>query len=105
MLAVSLLLALFAMAFGTRRLNPAEQQDGLILAMAAESMVKLVAFLAVGAFVVWGLHGGIGALTAVGARPIPGSPRSSSAPDPAIWLVDHAPVGERGRCCCRASSM
>ena len=35
-LAVSLLLALFAMAFGTRRINPKEHQDGLILAIAVE---------------------------------------------------------------------
>ena len=33
-LAVSLLLALFAMAFGTRRINPKEHQNGLILAIA-----------------------------------------------------------------------
>ena len=44
----------------TRRINPKEHQDGLILAIAAESIVKLIAFLAVGAFVVWGLSGGIG---------------------------------------------
>ncbi len=45
-LAVAALLALFAMAFGTRRINPTEHQQGLILAIAVESVVKLVAFLA-----------------------------------------------------------
>ena len=35
-LVVAALLALFAMAFGTRRLNPTEHQHGLILAIAAE---------------------------------------------------------------------
>ena len=64
-LAVTLLLAAFAMAFGTRRIDPTEHQDGLILAIAVESIVKLVAFLAVGAFVVWGLFGGLGELTRV----------------------------------------
>src|ERR1700722_1387194 len=64
-LAVSLLLAIFAMAFGTRRINPKEHQDGLILAIAVESIVKLVAFLAVGAFVVWRLNNGIGDLTEI----------------------------------------
>ena len=44
-LAVALLLATFAMAFGTRRIDPTEHQDGLILAIAVESLVKLVAFL------------------------------------------------------------
>ncbi len=66
-LAVSLLLAAFAMAFGTRRINPKEHQEGLILAIAVKSIVKLVAFLAVGAFVVWGLNDGIVDLTEVGA--------------------------------------
>ena len=64
-LAVSLLLAIFAMAFGTRRINPKEHQDGLILAIAFESIVKLMAFLAVGAFVVWRLNNGIGDLTEI----------------------------------------
>jgi hypothetical protein len=36
-LAVSLLLALFAIAFGARRITPKEHQDGLILAIAVES--------------------------------------------------------------------
>src|ERR1700684_14135 len=61
-LAVSLLLACFALAVGPRRINPKEHQDGLILAIAVESIVKLAAFLDVGAFVVWGLNNGIGDL-------------------------------------------
>jgi Na+/proline symporter len=47
-LAIALALAAFAIAFGTRRINPKEHQNGLILAIAVESIVKLVAFLAVG---------------------------------------------------------
>jgi Na+/proline symporter/signal transduction histidine kinase len=86
-LAVSLLLAIFAMAFGTRRINPKEHQDGLILAIAVESIVKLVAFLAVGAFVVWRLNNGIGDLTEI----VQSDPRIASAiqtrPDPAVWVV------------------
>jgi Na+/proline symporter/signal transduction histidine kinase len=86
-LAVSLLLAVFAMAFGTRRINPKEHQDGLILAIAVESIVKLAAFLAVGAFVVWGLNNGIGDLTEIAQS----DPRIASAiqtrPDPAVWVV------------------
>src|SRR5271168_4949251 len=86
-LAVSLLLALFAMAFGTRRINPKEHQDGLILAIAVESIVKLVAFLAVGVFVVWRLNGGIVALTEIAQS----NPRIAEViqtpPDPAVWVV------------------
>src|SRR5271156_5241103 len=86
-LAVSLMLAVFAMAFGTRRINPKEHQDGLILAIAVESIVKLAAFLAVGAFVVWGLNNGIGDLTEIARS----DPRIASAiqthPDPAVWVV------------------
>ena len=74
------------MAFGTRRLNPAERQDGLMLAVAAESLVKLIAFLAVGAFAVWGFFGGLDALSEVARARI--SPHKlSSRPIPASWLV------------------
>ncbi|MBV8796240.1 MAG: PAS domain-containing hybrid sensor histidine kinase/response regulator, partial [Hyphomicrobiales bacterium] len=77
----------FAMAFGTRRINPKEHQDGLILAIAVESIVKLVAFLGVGAFVVWRLNDGLFALTEVAGS----DPRIASViqtpPDPAVWVV------------------
>ncbi|MGD0722560.1 MAG: NahK/ErcS family hybrid sensor histidine kinase/response regulator [Roseiarcus sp.] len=86
-LGVALLLAAFAMAFGTRRIDPTEHQDGLILAIAAESLVKLVAFLAVGAFVVWGMFGGLGDL----ARIATAEPRIAAVmgtrPDAATWIV------------------
>ena len=86
-LAVSLLLALFAMAFGTRRINPKEHQDGLILAIAVEAIVKLVAFLALGAFVVWRLNNGLVDLTETAGS----DPRIASViqtpPDPAVWVV------------------
>jgi Na+/proline symporter/signal transduction histidine kinase/CheY-like chemotaxis protein len=45
---VALLLAVFAVLFGTRHTDATEHQDGLVLAMAVESVVKLTAFLAVG---------------------------------------------------------
>ena len=86
-LAVSLLLALFAMAFGTRRINPKEHQDGLILAIAVESIVKLVAFLAVGAFVVWRLNNGIGDLTEIAGSDPPIAAAIRTPPDPAVWVV------------------
>lgn len=58
-LIVSLVLALFAILFGTRNLDATEHHRGLVLAIAFESLLKLLAFLAVGAFVTWGLFNGL----------------------------------------------
>ncbi|MBK6468861.1 MAG: sodium:solute symporter [Rhodobacter sp.] len=54
-------LAVFTTIFGTRNLDAKEQHHGIVTAIAVEAVVKLVALLAVGIFVVWGLAGGIGA--------------------------------------------
>ena len=51
---------LLGVLFGTRHIDTTEHQDGMILAIAVESMVKLIAFVAVGLFVVFGMMGGIG---------------------------------------------
>ncbi len=53
---VALAMALFAMLFGTRRVSAAEHNRGLVLAMALESVLKLAAMLALGAFVWFGLE-------------------------------------------------
>lgn len=53
-------LALFTVLFGTRNLNVNERHHGVVIAVAVEAVVKLVALLAVGIFVVWGLGGGVG---------------------------------------------
>ncbi|MBR0691601.1 PAS domain-containing hybrid sensor histidine kinase/response regulator [Bradyrhizobium lablabi] len=50
-LIVTLAMAVFAVLFGTRHADATEHQHGLILAIATESIVKLVAFIAAGAFV------------------------------------------------------
>lgn len=60
-LLVAALLALFAILFGTRHIDATEHQDGMALAIAAESVVKLAAFLAVGIYVVFWAFGGPGA--------------------------------------------
>ncbi|PYC14533.1 hybrid sensor histidine kinase/response regulator [Pseudomonas jessenii] len=57
-LIVSLVLALFTIVFGTRNLDATEHHRGMVLAIAFESLVKLLAFLAVGAFVTYGLYDG-----------------------------------------------
>src|SRR5258707_5465256 len=50
-LIVTLAMAAFAVLFGTRQSDATEHQHGLMLAVATESIVKLVAFIAAGAFV------------------------------------------------------
>ncbi|MGC1495091.1 MAG: sensor histidine kinase [Sulfitobacter sp.] len=52
-------LALFTVLFGTRNLNVNERHHGVVIAVAVEAVVKLVALMAVGIFVVWGLAGGV----------------------------------------------
>ncbi|NAZ37876.1 ATP-binding protein [Rubellimicrobium sp. CFH 75288] len=73
-------LAAFTVLFGTRNLDPSERHHGIVIAIAVEAVVKLVALLAVGAFVVWGLAGGVAETLA----------RIENAPVP-MW------TGERGR--------
>ncbi len=51
-------LALFTVLFGTRNLDAKEQHHGVVTAIAVEAVVKLIALLAVGIFVVWGLADG-----------------------------------------------
>lgn len=57
-LLLALILAIFSIIFGARRLVSSERHEGLIAAVAFESLVKLVAFLAVGLFVTYGLFDG-----------------------------------------------
>jgi len=57
-LLVALLMAAFAVLFGTRHTDATEHQDGLMLAVATESIVKLLAFLAVGVFVTFVMFDG-----------------------------------------------
>jgi Na+/proline symporter/CheY-like chemotaxis protein/two-component sensor histidine kinase len=61
---VALSMAMFAVLFGTRHIDATEHQDGLMLAIATESIVKLIAFVAVGAFVTFWLFDGPAALFA-----------------------------------------
>ena len=56
---LSLGLAVFTVLFGTRNLDAKERHDGVVMAIAVEAVVKLVALLSVGIFVVWGVSGGL----------------------------------------------
>ena len=55
---VAMLLAVFTILFGTRHLDATERHEGLVAAIAFESIVKLVAFVAVGIFVTFGMFDG-----------------------------------------------
>ncbi|AAV94329.1 sensor histidine kinase [Ruegeria pomeroyi] len=71
-------LAVFAILFGTRNLDANERHHGVVTAVAIEAVVKLVALLAVGVFVVWGIAGGLGdTLARIDASEI------------GVWQVDH----------------
>ncbi|MFT5176856.1 MAG: Na+/proline symporter, partial [Gammaproteobacteria bacterium] len=52
-------MALFTILFGTRNLDANERHHGVVAAIAAEAIVKLVALIAVGIFVVYGVAGGL----------------------------------------------
>ncbi|MGY1521718.1 PAS domain-containing hybrid sensor histidine kinase/response regulator [Luteimonas sp. A482] len=66
---VALAMALFAMVFGTRRASATEHNRGLVLAIAFESVFKLLAMLALGGFVWLGLDG-----VRMDAAPLPSPP-------------------------------
>ena len=57
-----ILITLFAILFGTSRRAGRTRHDGLVIAIAFESLVKLVAFLIVGAFAIFGAFGSLGEL-------------------------------------------
>ena len=63
-------LALFAILFGTRKIDASERHEGIVAAIAFESIVKLVSFVAVGVFVGLVLFDGFGDIFArAAARP------------------------------------
>ncbi len=75
-------LALFTILFGTRNLDANEQHHGVVTAIAVEAVVKLVALLAVGVWVVWGLADGPADIIAR----IAAAERPEWAIQPARWI-------------------
>lgn len=65
---IALILATFTILFGTRHLDATERHEGMVAAIAFESLVKLVAFVAVGAFVTFGIYDGFGDIFERAAR-------------------------------------
>ncbi|NOX33752.1 MAG: histidine kinase [Deltaproteobacteria bacterium] len=59
---VAILLALFAVVFGTRHLEATERHEGLVAAIAFESIIKLFAIISVGLFITYRLYSGFGDL-------------------------------------------
>lgn len=57
---IALALAGFIILFGTRSIDASEKHEGLVAAVAFESIVKLLAFLVAGIFVTFGLFNGFG---------------------------------------------
>lgn len=55
---VALLMALFSILFGTRHIDATEHHEGIVLAIAFESIIKLSAFIAVGLYVTFGIFDG-----------------------------------------------
>jgi len=55
---IAVILAGFTIAFGTRHLDASERHEGMVAAIAFESLVKLVAFVAVGVFVTFWMFDG-----------------------------------------------
>lgn len=57
---IAIVLAFFTFFFGARKLDPNEKHEGLVAAIAFESLVKIFAFLVVGIFVTYGVFNGFG---------------------------------------------
>lgn len=75
-------LALFTVLFGTRNLDANERHHGVVTAIAVEAVVKLVALLGVGIFVVWGLADGPAEIFSR----IEASPVANWTLDPGRWI-------------------
>ncbi|MBT00411.1 MAG: histidine kinase [Oceanospirillaceae bacterium] len=68
---VALVLAVFIILFGTRHLDASERHEGMVTAIAFESLVKLFAFVAVGVFATFVLYQGPADLFATAAQRLP----------------------------------
>jgi Na+/proline symporter/nitrogen-specific signal transduction histidine kinase len=64
----AIVLTIFAMLFGSRSIRPGEHHPGMVVAVAAESILKLLSLTAIGLFVVYGLFGGFGDLFALAGQ-------------------------------------
>jgi len=86
-LVVAALMAVFSIIFGTRNIDATEHHHGMMLAIAFESVVKLVAFLAAGLFVTFVMFGGVGDLLANASASPMVVERFSGGVDGAKWVT------------------
>ena len=86
-LIVTLMMACFAVMFGTRHTDATEHQDGLILAVAMQSVVKLLAFVTVGLSVFFILFDGPADLFAKASENLLVSSALSYETPLSRWLV------------------
>lgn len=84
---VTITMALFAILFGTRHIDATEHQEGLMLAIATESLIKLLAFLIVGAYVTWYLFGGPADLIQRANLQVDILPIFTKLPDATTWIT------------------
>lgn len=59
---IALIMAAFTILFGTRHLDATERHEGMVAAVAFESLVKLLIFMGVGIYVTFGIFDGFGDL-------------------------------------------
>ncbi|AFU98002.1 PAS domain-containing hybrid sensor histidine kinase/response regulator [Simiduia agarivorans] len=64
----AIILGLFAIAFGTRHMDSREHHNGLMIAIAFEAVIKLMAFMAIALFVAYGLFDGFDDLLLAAAQ-------------------------------------
>jgi len=86
-LLVALILAFFAIVFGTRQVDATEHQDGLMIAVAVESAIKLAAFLMVGIFVTWWMFDGPADIVAKAYERADIAAIFGKAPDWSLWFT------------------
>jgi Na+/proline symporter/signal transduction histidine kinase/CheY-like chemotaxis protein len=84
---VTVTMAAFAILFGTRHIDATEHQRGLMLAIATESLIKLVAFLVVGVYVTFYLFSGPADLYAKAAAHGDILPVFTTGLSPATWVT------------------
>lgn len=80
---VAALMGAFALTFGVGRLSNSGRNQGLIMAIAADGIIKLAAIVLVGVYAVFVLHDGPASLVAAAARAglLDGRPQASSTGD------------------------
>jgi Na+/proline symporter/signal transduction histidine kinase len=81
------LMAVFTILFGVRHVQASEQHRGMMLAIAFESVVKLLALLTVGPFVLWVLFDGAGDMMARLADAPDLAQRVTREGSPLTWIV------------------